>query len=126
MSKYGLWYFAHPYTCKDADGQYVPAGEEANFRICCIRSGRLMEAGYNIYSPIAHTHPIHVSSPTFLACHEHQTWYELDNEFMDRTEWSGIIMAPGWPHSKGCVAERDQFVARGLPIKFYQDIVEGD
>ncbi len=59
MANKGLWYFAHPYTCKDAEGYYVQAGEDANFAICCIRSGELLERGYNIYSPIAHTHPIH-------------------------------------------------------------------
>jgi len=124
MANKGLWYFAHPYTCKDAEGYYVQAGEDANFAICCIRSGELLERGYNIYSPIAHTHPIHKASPTFLARREHDMWYRLDNEFIAKTDWAGIILAPGWDESKGCIAECGQFVLRGLPVKHYEDIVQ--
>ncbi len=119
----GLWYFAHPYTCKDKNGNYVQAGEEANFRICCIRSGELMKRGYNIYSPIAHTHPIHMATPDFLARHEHEMWYRLDNEVIEKTAWTGIILAPGWEKSSGCKAELEQFQKRGLPALHYTQIV---
>ncbi len=77
-----VYYFAHPYTVRDADGNFVPEAEEANFQLCCQRSARLIEAGFNIYAPICHTHPIHRASPSFLAVHEHQRWYELDNALM--------------------------------------------
>lgn len=110
----GLFYFAHPYTAKDEDGNYVPEAEEANFQLCCQRSARLIEAGYNIYSPICHTHPIHRASPLFLSRHEHEVWYRLDNEFIDSTEWKGIILAPLWEQSIGCMAEYKRFIDRGL------------
>ena len=71
----GLWYFAHPYTVKDDDGRYVPEGEEANFQLANIRAAELIRLGYNVYSPISHTHPIHRASPTFLGRHEHEVWY---------------------------------------------------
>ena len=123
MSK-GLYYFAHPYTVKDADGKYVPAGEEANFRLCCFRAGELLRRGYNIYSPIAHTHPIHLHTPAFLANHEHAIWYDLDDEVIARTEWDGIILAPGWEDSWGCKHERELFEARTLAVMLYADLVK--
>ena len=121
----GFWYFAHPYTVKDTAGQYVSAAEEANFRLCCIRAGELLQRGYNIYAPICHTHPIHMHSPTFLSNHEHELWYELDVDFLERCSFDGIVLAPGWSDSKGCVAEERWFRTRGIPVAFYQDIVNG-
>lgn len=123
MNTKGLFYFAHPYTCKDRDGNFVPAGEEANFRLCCIRSGELLRRGYNIYSPIAHTHPIHIATPSFLSRHEHEMWYGLDNEVIARTNWDGIILAPEWESSSGCRSERKQFKERGLPVLLYADVL---
>ena len=123
MSK-GLYYFAHPYTVKDANGNYVHAGEEANFRLCCIRSGELLMRGYNVYSPIAHTHPIHIHTPRFLANHEHTIWYGLDDEFIAKTDWAGIILAPGWEGSWGCRHELEQFAERGLPSLVYSELVK--
>ncbi|MCJ7482607.1 MAG: DUF1937 family protein [Thermodesulfovibrionales bacterium] len=119
----GLYYFAHPYTCVDADGNYVSEGEDANFRICNYRAGRLMSMGYNLYSPISHTHPIHRASPIFLARHEHEAWYYLDLEFIARTNFDGIILAPAWELSKGCQMEREAFERKNLPVYLYTDII---
>ncbi len=107
--KKGIWYFAHPYTCKDKNGNYVPGGEEANFRLCCYRSAKLIEAGYAIISPISHTHPIHMAYPPFVGQQVHDMWYEFDNEMIRQIPFKGIIMAPGWRDSKGCVAEVEMF-----------------
>jgi len=126
MNTKWLYYFAHPYTAKDADGNFVAAAEEANFRLCCMRAGELLKRGYNIYAPIAHTHPIHIATPAFLASHEHEMWYGLDNEVIARTDWTGIILAPGWEKSSGCRAERKQFEARSLPVLLYTDIILED
>ena len=119
----GLWYFAHPYTCVDKDGKYVPEGEEANFRLCCYRAGQLLLRGYNIYSPISHTHPIHLATPEFLAREEHEIWYQLDLDFIRKTDFDGIILAPLWETSKGCRMERNAFEDMGRDVKFYRQIV---
>jgi len=119
----GFYYFAHPYTCVDAEGKYVSDGEEANFKICNYRAGVLMAMGYNLYSPISHTHPIHKASPIFLARHEHEAWYYLDLEFIAKTDFDGIILAPAWEGSKGCRMEREAFEQRHLSVLFYQNIV---
>jgi len=124
MKSKGFYYFAHPYTVKDANGNFVPEGEEANFQLCNQRSARLIELGYNIYSPISHSHPIHRASPVFLACHEHKAWYDLDMEVLARTNFDGIILAPGWSESKGMKMERAWFIKKGLKILQYSNLVQ--
>jgi len=124
METKGLFYFAHPYTCKDKNGIYVQEGETANFLLCNLRASELVIRGYNVYSPISHTHPIHISSPLLLSRREHKLWYVLDNEVIARTNWSGIILAPNWETSTGCVNERKQFEERGLPILLYENLIQ--
>lgn len=119
----GLYYFAHPYTVKDAHGRYVQPAETANFHLCCYRSAQLLMRGYNVYSPIAHTHPIHMACVEFLRNHEHNIWYKLDNMVIDRVQWDGIILAPQWQTSPGCMAERERFVIRKLPVYHYDTVI---
>ena len=124
MKTKGLWYFAHPYTCKDKDGNYVLEGEEANFRLCCWRSAQALLRGYNVYSPIAHTHPIHTASPELLTIKEHDVWYALDNEFVMKTDFEGIILPPGWDNSKGCIAEAKLMRELGREVIYFEDIMK--
>lgn len=120
--KEGLWYFAHPYTCKNNKGEYVTGGEDANFRLCCYRAAKLIEMGYVIYSPISHTHPIHMSYPPFVGQEVHDMWYELDNKFIRLANFTGIILAPGWENSKGCVAEKELFESLNRAVVYYEHI----
>lgn len=120
----GFFYFASPYTVKDQHGNFVPEGEEANFNLCNYRSGRLLLAGYNIYSPISHTHPIHRATPEFLQRHEHTMWYELDLDFIEKTNFDGIILAPNWEESAGCRLEKNWFEQHGKIVLFYANIIE--
>lgn len=124
MESKGFFYFAHPYTCRDKDGKFVPEGEQANFELCNQRSAILIELGYNIYSPISHTHPIHRASPEFLRRHEHEAWYILDMEFISKTKFDGIILAPKWFMSKGCKMERDWFIEKGLKVLTYKEAID--
>jgi len=80
-----------------------------------------MLKGYNIFSPIAHSHSIQMAHPDL----QDEIWYDLDNEVIDKTAWDGIIMAPGWQKSTGCVAEKTRIVVMGLPVLYYDDIMFG-
>lgn len=127
METKGLFYFAHKYTAKDVDGNYVQAAESANFAICNFRAGELLKRGYNVYSPISHTHPIHMATPQFLAEHAHEMWYGLDNEIIAKCNFDGIILAPGWEDSKGCIAELQMFkdTKAEASVLYYDEIVGG-
>jgi len=124
MLKEGLHYFAHPYTCKADDGRYIPEGEAANYRLCNIRAAKLIEAGWLIYSPISHTHPIHIAYPNFVGKEVHDMWYHFDNAFIERVPFRGIILAPGWENSKGCVAEKKLFERLDREVLYYSHIID--
>ena len=124
--KDGLFYFAHEYSVIRPDGEYAFRGNAANFQICCYRSGKLLLAGYVIYSPIAHTHSIQYASPDFMkqsGKEEHDYWIELDIEFIKRANFTGIILAPGWKKSRGCLGEEKHFKDEGKPVLFYNDLI---
>ena len=119
----GLYYFAHPLTVPDADGGRNCDAERRNFEACTARTALLVVAGYNIFSPITHSYPIQD-----VLGHEpenQQSWYALDNEFIKRTDWDGIILGPGWERSRGCRRERALFEKLGYPVFSYEDIVAG-
>ena len=122
--KEGIWYFAHPYTCKDEQGNYIFGGEEANYRLCNIRAAKLIEAGYLIYSPISHTHPIHTAYPNFVGKQVHNMWYEFDNEFIRQVPFKGIILAPYWEESKGCSAELIMFMELKRQVMTYREALQ--
>ena len=123
METKGLYYFAHPYTAKKKDGSYSLAAEDANFKICNYRAGELIRRGYNVYSPISHTHPIHMATPSFVANEVHEPWYQLDDDVIYRCKFDGIILAPGWENSKGCVHERELFEELHRDILLYEKII---
>jgi len=121
----GIWYFAHPYTKRGGPhNTFIPEAEEANFNLCNMRAGELLRRGFNIYSPISHTHPIHRASPTFLGLHEHAMWYALDNEIIDSIQWHGIILAPEWETSLGCIAEKKRIFKISRLIKTYDTLIQ--
>ena len=113
-----LWYFAHIYTATDK------RAELANFNLCCIRTAKLIKKGYFVYSPICHTHPIHMAWPEFLVNDERELWIKLDMLIIQRTDFTGLILAPLWEKSSGCHGERETFIELGKPIKLYEDIMK--
>ena len=124
--KKGLYYQAHPYTCKDEHGLYVAGGEEANFRLCNYRAAKLIEMGYLIYSPISHTHPIHMAYPPFVGQNVHEMWYEFDVANIRAIPFEGIILCPKWETSRGCKLERTLFLELGRQVILYDDIVKNE
>ena len=122
--KDGIWYLAHPYTCKDESGNYIAGGEEANFRLCNIRAAKLIERGFLIFSPISHTHPIHVAYPPFVGQSVHKMWYEFDNKIIEQIPFQGIILGPKWEKSVGCRAEKELFLKLCRKVLLYDDIMK--
>lgn len=118
-----LYYFAHPYSVKDTVGNSIHVAEEANFNLACLRTAELLKKGYFVYSPIAHTHPVHIRDPKFISEGEYLLWLKLDNLFIEKTNFRGIILAPGWEKSNGCIGEKKKFEKKNLEVLFYKDIM---
>lgn len=121
-----LWYFAHPYTGAGTNKALI---EEANFRLCVQRTCKLIEAGYAVFSPIVHSHLIETFSSKILSLSEdkrHAFLMSLDFAIISKTNFHGIILAPGWNNSKGCTMERDRFIKENKEVISYTDLVHSD
>ena len=114
----GLWYLAHPYTADTADeiSRNVVSADTI--------AARLINKGYHIYSPISHTHHMHLigASLGFWKVSEWQMWMDLDNTFIQHC--TGIILSPNWEQSEGCKIECATFEFAGKKILFAEDILK--
>ena len=74
----------------------------ARFHSANIAAGRLMNEGYNVYSPISHTHPIAevCDLPT-----DWTFWEPYDRAFLQISSALYVLQIDGWDISKGVSAE---------------------
>lgn len=102
-------YLATPYT-------KYPAGILAAYKEAARIAGRLVGAGYIIFSPIAHTHPLAVYGE--IDPLDHKLWMAFDAPFMSMSGALAVAMMDGWDRSVGVKAEIDAFSAAGKPTYF--------
>lgn len=108
-----IYYVATPYT-KFSEGIW-PAYKEAA-RV----TGGLLARGINVFSPIAHSHPLAVYGG--IDPLDHQFWMNADQPYMDMCGALIVVTMPGWDKSKGVATEIFEFGKRDKPI-FYCDPV---
>ena len=107
-----FYYLCHPYSAKTMEGRI------ANYELCCRRSAKLILKGYNIFSPIVHSHPIEMASPEMLKWPNEDRWnlwIGIDINILEYVGFTGVILAPGWGKSKGCKKEYDWFLCHKQP-----------
>jgi len=100
-----LWYFAHPYT----------GDEENNFTLATARTQELLDRGYNVLSPVTYTQPLHGNRNR-----SYDFWMDLCMVLVRHCD--GIILAPGWQKSGGCLQEIGG--SQGKEILRYGEIVK--
>ena len=105
IDKGGLFYLAHPYTI-DPEGQYKEA---------LNRTKTLMRIGLYILSPIVMSHPM-------AEIFSYTEWLEYDKKLMDISD--GLILAPGWKQSTGCLYEMSHMLDAEKPIYSFDDIIK--
>jgi len=117
----GLYYFAHIYSADTEEGRIC------NYKLCCRRSAKLLLKGYNIFSPITHSHPIEAASPEMLLWSVEkrwQFWIDIDMALLEYIKFTGAIFAPLWGKSAGCMREYDWFLfhrrSDGKPYEILQ------
>jgi hypothetical protein len=103
----GLAYLATPYTV-------YRDGPSQAFVDACKLSGRLIRAGFKIYSPIVHTHPIAFYGS--LDPLDHQFWMEFDLPMLHAADYLIVAQMRDWGKSKGIAAEVSFFEHAGKPI----------
>lgn len=106
-----LYYVATPYS------KYAAGIDEA-FKDACRATAILIGRGLNVYSPIAHTHPIALYGG--IDPLDHTIWMALDHHMMKAADGCIVLMMPGWKESKGVQIEIDTFKQMGKPIRWFE------
>lgn len=95
MFKNTLIYLASPYSHSD------PAVMQQRFEQVCEATAGLLRAGYMVYSPIVHSHPLtKYGLPTDWAY-----WEQLDTQMIEMCGALVILMLDGWDESTGVTNE---------------------
>lgn len=103
-------YLAAPYSHQNAAIQ-LSRVEQIN-----IAAMTLVEAGFAVFSPISHSHPIASTRPSTKD--DHKMWLEQDDEFMSWADALVILTLPGYEESEGVKYEKEWFALQGLPITY--------
>lgn len=102
-----LAYLATPYS-------KYKAGIEQAFIDAAKLAARLMQAGINVYSPIAHTHPIAIYGE--IDPYDLTLWLELDRAMMSKCDTLIVAHMDGWEQSSGVAHEIAFFAHAGRPV----------
>jgi hypothetical protein len=72
--------------------------------------------GYNIFSPITHSHPIGRMVPDRL--NTHSMWLGLDFAWIDCCDELWVLMQDGWRQSYGVSKEIEYALEKGMPVRY--------
>ncbi len=107
------WYLASVYT------KYLD-GHEAAFDKVCRFAALLSDAGVDVFSPIAHGHPI--AKYTKVSNTDWMYWIEKDRPFMNAACGLIVYQMQGWEVSDGVSYEISYFKHElGRPIVNFPD-----
>lgn len=102
-----LAYLASPYNHPS------PAVRHRRFVDACVAAGRLLKVGINVYSPIAHTHPI----AELVELGKGWKFYcEFDLAVLSRCNLMFILQIEGWIDSVGMNAEASYARDNGIKL----------
>ena len=102
-----LAYLATPYS-------KYPKGTGAAFIEACKLTARLIKAGVNAYSPIAHSHPVALHGG--IDPLDQEFWKDADAEILARCDLLIVARMDGWEQSSGVAHEIEVFAKAGKPI----------
>jgi len=105
-----LIYLASPYS-KYKDGP------EAAFKAVCQKAAEVMSMGYDVFCPIAHSHPIEEHG-FFGEKGDHDFWLKQDFAILRKADELWVYMMPGWEKSYGVTKEIELAKARKIPIEY--------
>lgn len=108
--KQPLYYMASVYT-------QFPKGQEQAYIEASKCAATLLKRGMNVFSPIAHSHPIAVHGA--IDAIDHDFWMRLDKAILDECDILLVVMMPGWRESRGIKAEIEHAREAGKQTVFY-------
>lgn len=111
-----LVYLASPYTHPD------PKVVHRRYQIACAAAAILMENGYTVFSPIAHSHAIADFLPDELRFN-HDLWMLQDLAILSKSDELHVLPLPEWGHSRGVPAEMVFAAGWGIPVITRADLM---
>lgn len=108
----GLIYLATPYSHPEYEVK------KERFKEASRMAAKLMEEGYKVFCPIAHSHPIEVYGMPEIKSGD--WWLQQDFAILEHCDELVIYKMPGWDKSYGVNKEYDFAVAHGIPIRFIE------
>jgi hypothetical protein len=103
-------YLASAYTHPDA------AVREIRYLNACEAAARLMQRGYVVFSPIAHSHGI----SQYVADHDEDFWMAQDLPMLAAADKMIVLMSPGWQLSSGIRKEIEFATEHGVPVEYME------
>lgn len=104
-----LYYMASVYS-------QFQQGQEQAYIEASKSAAILLKRGLNVFSPVAHSHPIAAHGDINKI--DHDFWMRLDIAILDACDHLLVLMMPGWRESKGIGMEVAHAKATGKPITY--------
>lgn len=108
-----LIYLASPYSHPD------PKVVEQRYLAAVEKAAELIKAGFMVFSPIAHTHPIAVRHKL---PGEFDYWEAYDRRMISHCDLLYILTIPGWRESRGVQAEIQIARDLGIDVSIPEDL----
>jgi len=113
-----FWYVATAYT-------NTLGGPVEAFVFSAKVAAYFLKQGINVFSPIAHSHPISVHGD--IQKFDHEFWMWVDKPFMEAAVGLIVVNTPDVPQSRGIDYETEYFRNAGKPVMFFDpDQIEDD
>ena len=107
LSEFDLVYLGSPYT-------HYPDGIDSAFKDVARLASKLLVQDINVYSPIAHGHPIAIHGE--LDPLDHSIWLKFDEAIMKKADALLVARMPSWKTSRGLHHEIEHFMAAEKPV----------
>ena len=104
-------YLASPYTHAEESVR------EDRYRAVVKKAAELMEQGYSVFSPIAHTHEIGLLLRRPV---DHDFWMLQDVAILRHCAKVSVLMLPGWMESKGVAQEIRLARDMNIPVEYVE------
>lgn len=104
-----LIYLASPYS-------KYPLGREAAYQESCRKAADLMDQGYAVFCPIAHSHAIETIAMDDIK--DGDWWLKQDFAILEVCNELFVYQMPGWDTSYGVGQEIEYARQLGMPIRY--------
>jgi hypothetical protein len=88
------------------------------FKQACKKAAELMQAGHNVFCPIAHSHPIEIHG--LPSVEGHDFWLKQDAAVLERCTKLLVYKMPGWTKSVGIKWEIAFAEKHGIPVEYLE------